>query len=128
NPLWLLGFAAQFAGFGVHAVALRSGPLATVQMLIATELIVAVLLVQVWSGRKPTPASSAAALTVVAGISAFLLLTTPRGHAHSAIHGMPRLTPVAAIVLGVAAAVLLLAGLRAAGQRRAILLAVAAGA
>src|SRR3954447_10601184 len=34
NPLWLLGFAAQFGGFAVHAAALRSGPLDTVQMLI----------------------------------------------------------------------------------------------
>src|SRR5215472_9786466 len=124
NPLWLLGFAAQFAGFAVHAVALRSGPLATVQMLIATELIVAVLLVQAWSGRRPSPGSSAAALTVVAGIAVFLLLTTPSGHVRGPVHSMPPLTPVAAIALGITAAVLILAGLRAAGRRRAVLLAV----
>jgi drug/metabolite transporter (DMT)-like permease len=128
NPLWLLGFAAQFAGFGVHAVALRSGPLDTVQMLVAAELIVAVMLVQIWSGRKLNPTSSAAALTVVAGIAAFLFLTTPGGHAHSQGHGMPRLSLVAAVVLGIAATALVLAGLRAAGHRRAILLALAAGA
>jgi len=128
NPLWLLGFAAQFAGFAVHAVALRSGPLDTVQMLIAAELIVAVMLVQIWSGRKLNPTSSAAALAVVAGIAAFLFLTTPSGHAHSQGHGMPRLTLVAALVLGGAAGALLLAGLRAAGHRRAIFLALAAGA
>src|SRR5215469_8646957 len=128
NPLWLLGFAAQFAGFALHAVALRSGPLDTVQMLIAAELIVAVMLVQIWSGRKLSPTSSAAALAVVAGIAAFLFLTTPSGHAHSQGHGMPRLTLVAALVLGGAAGALLLAGLRAAGHRRAIFLALAAGA
>jgi hypothetical protein len=128
NPLWLLGFAAQFAGFGVHAVALRSGPLDTVQMLVAAELIVAIVLVQIWSGRKLNPTSSAAALTVVAGITAFLFLTTPGGHAHGQGHGMPRLSLVAAVVLGAAAMALVLAGLRAAGHRRAILLALAAGA
>ena len=32
QPLWLAGIAAQIAGFAAHAVALRSGPLATVQM------------------------------------------------------------------------------------------------
>jgi len=128
NPLWLLGFAAQFAGFGVHAVALRSGPLDTVQMLVAAELIVAIVLVQIWSGRKLNPTSSAAALAVVAGITAFLFLTTPGGHAHGQGHGMPRLSLVAAVVLGAAAMALVLAGLRAAGHRRAILLALAAGA
>jgi drug/metabolite transporter (DMT)-like permease len=128
NPLWLLGFAAQFGGFAVHAAALRSGPLATVQMLIATELIVAVLLVQFWSGRKPSVPSAAAALTVVAGIAAFLFLTTPPGHGHRLGHGLPSLTLLAALLLGGSAAALVLAGLRAAGCRRAVLLALAAGA
>ncbi len=128
NPLWLLGFAAQFGGFAVHAAALRSGPLDTVQMLIATELIVAVLLVQFRSGRKPSPSSAAAALTVVAGIAMFLFLTAPRGHGHGAEHVLPHLTLLAALLLGGSAAILALAGLRAAGCRRAILLALAAGA
>jgi hypothetical protein len=34
QPLWLLGMLAQIGGFAAHAVALRSGPLATVQMLV----------------------------------------------------------------------------------------------
>src|SRR5260370_38576319 len=84
NPLWLLVLATQFGGFATHAVALRSGPLALVQMLITGELIVAVLLVRAWSGRKLSRTSWAAALTVVAGIATFLALTTaghgPAGH------------------------------------------------
>src|ERR1700749_961610 len=57
QPLWLLGIAAQIGGFAAHAVALRSGPLATVQMLVAGELVVAVVFVRVWSGRPLSPAS-----------------------------------------------------------------------
>src|ERR1700752_263102 len=51
QPLWLLGMAVQIGGFAAHAVALRSGPLATVQMLVAAELVVAVGIVRIWSGR-----------------------------------------------------------------------------
>src|SRR3984885_1851239 len=80
NPLWLLGIGVQVGGFAAHAVALRSGPLATVQMLVAGELIVAVVIVRFWSGRPLSKASWAAALTVVAAIAAFLVLTSPAGH------------------------------------------------
>ena len=83
QPLWLLGIAAQIGGFAAHAVALRSGPLATVQMLVAAELVVAVVIVRIWSGRPLSRASWAAALTVVAAIAAFLALTSS-GHAHAA--------------------------------------------
>jgi hypothetical protein len=51
QPLWLLGIAVQIGGFAAHAVALRSGSLATVQMLVSGEFVVAVLIVRIWSGR-----------------------------------------------------------------------------
>jgi hypothetical protein len=132
NPLWLLGFATQLGGFAVHGVALRSGHLAAVQMLVASELIVAVFLAQSWSGQRLRPASLAAAVTTVAGIGAFLFLTTPHGHGQRpgselAAHGVPHGPAIAATLLGGAAAALLLAGLRTAGRPRAIWLAVAAG-
>jgi hypothetical protein len=132
NPLWLLGFAMQLGGFAVHGVALHSGNLAAVQMLVASELIVAVFLTQSWSGHQLSPASLAAAVVTVAGIGAFLLLTTPHGHGHRpgqppAGHGVPHGPAIAALLLGGAAAALLLAGQRAAGRPRAIWLAVAAG-
>src|SRR5487761_244048 len=80
QPLWLLGMLAQIGGFAAHAVALRTGPLATVQMLVAAELVVAVLIVRVWSGRPLSRGSWAAAFAVVAAIAAFLVLTAPSGH------------------------------------------------
>jgi hypothetical protein len=131
NPLWLLGIAAQVGGFAAHAVALRSGPLATVQMLVAGELIVAVVLVRVWSGRPLSRASWAAALIVVLAIAAFLALTAPgHGHGHGGVVGHPDYGVAAAMGAAVSGGGALLAaavGLRAAGRRRAVLLAVAAG-
>src|SRR5215470_15725355 len=127
QPLWLLGIAAQIGGFAAHAAALRSGPLATVQMLVSAELVVAVVILRVWSGRPLGRASWAAALTVVAGVAAFLALASP-GHGHAASHrdyvaaaGLGAATTAAGALAAAAA------GLRAAGRRRAVLLAVAAG-
>jgi hypothetical protein len=127
QPLWLLGIAVQIGGFAAHAVALRSGSLATVQMLVSGEFVVAVLIVRIWSGRPLGRAAWAAALTVVASVAAFLALTSP-GHAHQAVqpgHGAAII--LAAAATGGAALAAAIVGLRAAGRRRAILLAVAAG-
>jgi hypothetical protein len=127
QPLWLLGIGAQAGGFAAHAAALRSGPLATVQMLVAGELIVAVIIVRAWSGRPLGRASWAAALAVVLAVAAFLALTAP-GHGHLAGH--PDYDVAAALgaaVSGVAALAAAVAGLRATGRSRAVLLAVAAG-
>ena len=127
QPLWLLGIAVQIGGFAAHAVALRSGSLATVQMLVSAEFVVAVVIVRIWSGRPLSRATWAAALTVVAAVAAFLALTS-QGQGHGA--GQPEHVAAAALGAGatggcaLAAAV---AGLRAAGRRRAVLLAVAAG-
>jgi hypothetical protein len=127
QPLWLLGIAAQIGGFAAHAVALRWGPLATVQMLVSAELVVAVVIVRIWSGRPLSRASWGAALTVVAAVAAFLALTSS-GHGHAA--GRPGFAVAAALgaaATGAGALAAAVAGLRAAGRRRAVLLAVAAG-
>jgi hypothetical protein len=127
QPLWLLGMLAQIGGFAAHAVALRTGPLATVQMLVAAELVVAVVFVRVWSGRPLRPASWVAALTVVAGSSVFLAVTSS-DHRQAVSH--PNYVMAAALgtaVLGGAALAAAVAGLRATGRGRAVLLAVAAG-
>jgi len=127
QPLWLLGIALQIGGFAAHAVALRSGSLATVQMLVSAEFVVAVIIVRIWSGRPLSRASWAAALTVIASVAAFLALTSPgRGHL-AAQPGHGAALALAATATGGAALAAAVAGLRAAGRRRAILLAVAAG-
>jgi drug/metabolite transporter (DMT)-like permease len=127
QPLWLLGIAVQISGFAAHAVALRSGSLGTVQMLVSGEFVVAVVIVRVWSGRPLGRACWAAALTVVASVSAFLALTSP---VHGHVTGQPDhvvAMALGAVATGGAALAAAAVGLRAEGRRRAVLLAVAAG-
>jgi hypothetical protein len=98
-------------------------------MVMATELVVAVVIVRIWSGRPLSRASWAAALTVVASIAVFLGVTSS-GHGHDHLVGHPDYvlaTAVGAAATGCAALVAAVAGLRAVGRRRAVLLAVAAG-
>jgi drug/metabolite transporter (DMT)-like permease len=126
QPLWLLGIAVQIGGFAAHAVALRSGSLATVQMLVSAEFVVAVIIVRIWSGRPLSRAAWAAALTVVAAVAAFLALTSP-AHGQLAAHPSHGTVALGAIATGGAALAAAVVGLRAVGRRRAVLLAVAAG-
>lgn len=126
RPWWLLGIAVELGGFTAHAVALRTGPLTIVQMLLASSLLFSVTTVRLWSGQQLGWTSWAAALSVVAGITSFVALTAPAG---SAAHGgdSSHQAGLAAACLAACAAPLAVAGLAAAARRRAVLLAVAAG-
>jgi fucose 4-O-acetylase-like acetyltransferase len=126
QPLWLAGFAVQVVGFAAHALALRTGPLTAVQMVMSADLVVAVIMIRVWSGRPLSRASWVAALTVVGGIVLFIALTA-RGYGQGGRAGHALAAPLAAAVPGSAALVAAAAGLRASGRGRAVLLALAAG-
>ena len=52
RPWWLLGIGVELGGFATHAVALRTGPLTIVQMLVASSLLFSVATVRLWSGRR----------------------------------------------------------------------------
>src|SRR3984885_6827650 len=52
RPWWLLGIGVELGGFAAHAVALRTGPLTIVQMLVASSLLFSVATVRLWSGRR----------------------------------------------------------------------------
>jgi hypothetical protein len=124
RPWWLLGIAAELGAFSVHAFALRSGPLTVVQMLTASSLIFSVVTLRLWSGRRLGWTAWGASCAVVAGIGAFAALT---GSAGPDSHGGPARAGLAAACLGVFAVPFAVTGLAAAGRRRAVLLAVAAG-
>jgi drug/metabolite transporter (DMT)-like permease len=126
RPWWLLGIGVELAGFATHAVALRTGPLTVVQMLVASSLLFSVATVRVWSGRRLSWTAWAAILVVVGGIASFVALASPaRGDAGGA--GVSGNAELAAACLAACAVPLAAAGLAAAGSRRTVLLAVAAG-
>jgi drug/metabolite transporter (DMT)-like permease len=123
RPWWLLGIGVELGGFAAHAVALRSGPLTIVQMLVASSLLFSVATIRLWSGRRLSWTAWAAVLAVIAGIAAFVALASPAG-------GVPDASGHAGLAvacLATCAVPLAAAGLAAAGSCRAVLLAVAAG-
>ena len=125
RPWWLLGIGVELGGFATHAVALRTGPLTIVQMLVASSLLFSVATVRLWSGRRLSWTAWAAVLAVIVGIASFVALASPAGDA-----GVPAVSGhagLAAACLAACAVPLAAAGLAAAGRRRAVLLAVAAG-
>ena len=123
RPWWLLGIGVELGGFVTHAVALRTGPLTIVQMLVASSLLFSVVTVRVWSGRRLRWTAWAAVLAVIVGIASFVALARPA----AGVPGVPVHAGLAAACLGICAVPLAAAGLAAAGSRRAALLAVAAG-
>lgn len=128
RPWWLLGIAGELTGFAAHAIALRTGPLTIVQMLTASSLLFSVATVRLWSGRRLGWTAWAAVLAVIAGIGSFVALASPAAGAASGAAGVAGgPAALAAGCLAACAAPLAVAGMVAAGRRRAVLLAVAAG-
>ena len=123
RPWWLLGIGVELGGFATHAVALRTGPLTIVQMLVASSLLFSVATVRLWSGRRLGWTAWAAVLAVIVGIVSFVALARPAG----GVPGVSGHAGLAAACLATCAVPLAAAGLAAAGRRRAVLLAVAAG-
>ena len=126
RPWWLLGIGVELGGFVTHAVALHTGPLTIVQMLVASSLLFSVATVRLWSGRRLSWTAWAAVLAVIAGIASFVVLASPAG-GDAGDPGVSGHAGLAAACLATCAVPLAAAGLAAAGRRRAVLLAVAAG-
>jgi len=126
RPWWLLGIGVELGGFAVHAVALRTGPLTIVQMLVASSLLFSVATVRLWSGHRLSWTAWAAVLAVVAGIASFVALALPASD-DAGVPGVSGHAGLAAACLATCAVPLAAAGLAAAGRRRAVLLAMAAG-
>ena len=126
RPWWLLGMAAELGGFAAHAIALRTGSLTIVQMLVASSLLFSVATVRVWSGRRLGWTAWAAVLAIIAGLASFVAVASPAsGHAGVAPGSGP--AGLAAGCLAACAVPLAVVGLAASGRRRAVVLAVAAG-
>ena len=126
RPWWLVGIGVEFGGFAIHAVALRTGPLTIVQMLVASSLVFSVATVRLWSGRRLSWTAWAAVLAIIAGIATFVALASPAA-GDAGVAGVSGPAGLAAACLAAGAAPLAAGGLAAAGRRRAVLLAVAAG-
>jgi drug/metabolite transporter (DMT)-like permease len=86
RPVWLAAQAAGGVGVALHAAALRSGPVALVQPLLAGGLVVALAL-GAWVDRRHGRLDRGqwgAASAVVVGLAAFLLAARPSAGAATA--------------------------------------------
>src|SRR4051812_24750031 len=108
RPAWLAAQAAGGLGVVLHAAALRSGPVALVQPLLASGLVFALALGS-WIDRRhpgrPRPGRDQwlAAVAVAAGLTTFLLSSRPAaGAAVAPGAGLAALALAALVVAGVA--------------------------
>lgn len=81
QPVWLLGIASMIGGFGFQLTALRYGPLALVQPILALELLIVFGYLAVVGSRRVRVRRRdwLAAAAMSAGIGIFLGLASPSG-------------------------------------------------
>jgi drug/metabolite transporter (DMT)-like permease len=107
QPAWLLGFVSMLAGFAFQVSALRFGPLALVQPILAVELLfVFGYLAMRTRNRGARWREWAAAIAMSAGISVFLRAAAPTGgrdHAPASLWWLSGLAIAAAVAIAVAA-------------------------
>jgi hypothetical protein len=72
RPRWLAGLAVSFAGFALHAAAVRSGALLVVQPLLGMSLVFALLFVAAAEGEALVPREWAAVGATVLALAVFL--------------------------------------------------------
>ncbi len=79
HPLWLLGWLALCGSLIFQALALHFGPLSLVQPILVTELILALVLRQLWLHQSIRGVTWLAAFVTAAGLVIFLVMTSPHG-------------------------------------------------
>jgi len=114
HPLWIAGSLASLAGFGLHALALRDGPLTLVQPLLVTGVIFALPLRQILERRRPRYAELCWAAALALGLAVFIVVSTPAAEAGQAADPRPAVICLAVIALSIAGCCV--AGRRATGS------------
>jgi drug/metabolite transporter (DMT)-like permease len=107
QPVWLLGFACMIAGFGFQISALRYGPLALVQPILAVELlfVFGYLAVRTRATHRARWREWIAVIAMSAGISVFLRAAAPTGgqdHAPATLWWLAGAVTLVAVAIAVA--------------------------
>lgn len=125
HPLWIAGSLADVAGFGLHALALRDGPLTLVQPLLVTGIVFALPLRQFLEHRHPRPDELRWAAVLGVGLVLFLTISTPADGTSQTADPIP--TVVCVIAMGVAIIGCAIIAWRHTGNTAAATLGAAAG-
>ncbi len=124
SPMWWAGTGAAVLGYVFQALALIKGSLMLVQPILVSALLFALPLSARLAGRRVTRGEWIWAGLLTIGLAVFVLL------AHPGPQETPASLPVAAIVAGVCAVIILgcvVVAVRIGGWQRAVLLAVSVG-
>ncbi len=125
QPLWLAAIGATLAGLALQLVALRFGPLALVQPILAFDLLFAVLIAAATiKHRPPDRIMLLGVICCASGVGGFLAAARPHGDSYSV--SLPAVLPLAAALAAVLAACFAVAR-RGTRQQRALSLALACG-
>jgi hypothetical protein len=125
RPLWIAGGAADLTGAGLHGAALALGPLALVQPLLVSGLILAVPLEAALDRRRPGGRDLAGVILSAVGLATFIIVADPQSGQIA-----PADAELIGVVIGVGTfmTVLVTVAQRSRGAARATLLGVSAGA
>src|ERR687890_229933 len=104
RPLWLLGQVLGTLAFVFHALALHNGPIALVQPLVVSGIVLAVGVRAAMARQLPGAAELVAVLLAAAGLAVFLVVSAPSPGRESAV-GMTALVAVVICLLVAAAPV-----------------------
>ncbi len=101
QPVWILGILAMVGSFLLQAAALANGELATVQPVMASELLFVLVILVVWFRQRLGRQEWLGAGGLVVGVGGFLLASAPSG-------GRDYAGTLAWVVTGVIASVIIL--------------------
>jgi hypothetical protein len=125
HRFWLLGTAADLGGLGLHAFALREGPLTVVQPLLVSGLVFALPLRQLLERRRPRRDEIGWAVALVGGLAVFLISATSSTSSNQAPDAIPTMVSVVTVAVGVG--VCAAVGWRTRAQPSAVALGIGAG-
>ncbi len=77
QPLWLMGQVLSTVALAFHALALHFGPIALVQPVIISAIVLAVPVRAAIARRLPSPRETGAVLLAAAGLAIFLVVSAP---------------------------------------------------
>lgn len=125
RPSWLIGQLVAIVGFTLHALALHYGPIALVQPIVISGIVLAVPARAAISRRLPSARELRAVSLTALGLAAFLVASSPTAGVHAHIGVRPVLLTGAGAASALGAG--LVARLSVRPVRRAFFLGVASG-
>jgi drug/metabolite transporter (DMT)-like permease len=125
RPLWVVGQLLGVLAFVFHALALRHGPIALVQPVVVSGIVLAVLVRAAMARQLPGAGEIGAVVLAAAGLAVFLAVSAPSAGRTSAVG----LLALSAVLLCLAVAAVAMAGAQRIVNptRRACLLGAGAG-